>query len=732
MDIIHQIIERNQGFTITIAEIVVFTVFISLILYHLLIYFGRKNFTEGKLYLFFSLLLAGFLFYIFLDTNLYYITGALVINTYVWTTFFTGVSWAVIFFSFLKIMELLLPPGKEVIHVKQGLLIFCGVLPLWLCMALPPLTPFHQEIFRLMWLFTGIFIFFQIWNYLKLYNKTDNNNSEINIIFYGVLGFITYMWIYRVFLMNFPGRMELWIVNNILKITMAFTFALALARKFNREYSDLVTLKKSLEKKVDEKTYQLLWAKEKIENESRLRTDYFIQVAHETKTPLTLIGNYLHRLEKIQGSSHELQIVQHNFGLLRDTMILFLDSEKLEKGLVVYNHQQILSLSEFIQNKIPLYTEFAACNNLVFHARIAPGLMVNCDPLALERILNNLVENAIKFTKEGDIHLTLRKEDNYAILSISDSGPGIPASELPFVFERFYQGAASQNKGLGMGLFIVKKTLESLNGVVTADSWPDGGSTFTVKLPFSRESVITTETVENNHFRQPQLKTTFEANRKTILLVEDHPDMSAYLVSELNDTYNVLHATNGSDALDLLKTVTSLDLILSDVMMNRMSGYELFEALRHDPVYCVTPFIFITARSNHSEKIDYLNRGAVDYIFKPFSVDELQAKITTVLKNTEVQRKAGLSLAIQAINKHIEAPIVSSQEKWKVFEARVREFELTSRQVEVIREVEKGNDYRQIAETLHLSQKTIHRHVQILFEKIGVHNKIDLLKRLFE
>jgi signal transduction histidine kinase/DNA-binding NarL/FixJ family response regulator len=528
--------------------------------------------------------------------------------------------------------------------------------------------------------------------------------------------------------------MELWIVNNTLKITMAFTFALALARKFNREYADLVALKENLEQKVSEKTHELLQAKVKIENESRLRTEYFIQVAHETKTPLTLIGNYLHRLRKVNGMSHELQVVQDNFQLLLDTMILFLDSEKLEKGQLLYSHEHALDLTGFIKRKIPLYTECAAQHNLVFRTDVSENLVVQCDILAMERILNNLVDNAIKYTSEGEIHLTLKAEGNTAVLKVQDSGAGLSKEQLPYVFDRFFQGTSPENTngGLGMGLFIVRETVKSLQGTIDVHSQPGKGTIFTVGIPLTTAKACSQiyEAETPNGREIP--KTIFEVTRKNILLVEDHHDLSAYLVSELNENYNVFHAGNGCEALELLKTTPVIDLIISDVMMHRMSGYTFFESLLQHPVYNHTPFIFITARSNHDEKIGYLNKGAVDYIYKPFSIEELQAKIHAILTHTEHQRKAGLAQAIQAISNSMQLPAAVSHDKWTIFETRKRHYGLTDRQTEVIREVEKGSDYRQIAETLHISQKTIHRHIQILFEKFGVHNKIDLLRKLFE
>jgi signal transduction histidine kinase/DNA-binding NarL/FixJ family response regulator len=733
MDIIHQLIAQNQGIAITIAEIVVFTVLVSLIGYHLMIYFGRRAFPEAKLYLYFSSLLAGFLIYIFVDTNLYFLTASQVIDTNKWTLFFTSISLSLVFYSFMRLALILLHPEEiSTTILRTGLNIYMAFNLVWLMPALPALTRYNGLFFDIFWTVTGLFILFQTIFYLRIYRKRKVH-PEVKLIIVGVLSYLVYMWIYRLMLINFPGELSLWMVNNVLKIAMAFTFAYALARRFNREFRTLELLKGNLEKRVEESTLELRKAKDEIENESQRRTEYFIQVAHETKTPLTLIGNYLHRVKKIQGASAELDIVEKNIDLLRETMIRFLDAEKSPKGIMVYNHQQLTYISDLLEINIPLFKDLAMQNQVEFQSSVAEALHVQADPLAMERIVNNLFDNALKFTPPyGTIRLTLTIAGNDVKLEVSDTGKGMTKAVQANIFRRYYQAdpGSGSTGGLGMGLYIVKQTVDSLKGSISVDSHPEKGSLFTVLLPLCEKSSFAEAKTTASAPDVLKVVPDHSADRKNVLIIEDNTAMLDYLTVELAEDYNVYTAQNGTEALRILDTTPPLDIILSDVMMKDMDGYEFYRNISTHPAFGLIPFIFITARSNQQEKLDYLKRGVSDYIYKPFSMDELKAKIQSVLINASGQRKAGLNDAIDAIHHRIATP--AAPNKWAIFESRIHAWELTDRQVEVIKEVEKGADYKQIAETLHISQKTVHRHMQILFEKFNVHTKIDLLKKLFE
>lgn len=744
MDIINQIIAQEQSVFIMLAEIAVFTVLISLILYHLTIYLGRKSFPEGKLYLYFSSLFFGFLLYIFLDTYQFGVLLGRFINVPAWNAFLIAVSWLII----LKSLMLILDFSLRITETKKSVLakVFRGFTVIALLSMYPIFNAaenYFYATFLIVWFSLGIVIITLLFLYLPVLLKRKLIDLSSKIIGWTSLSYVTYIWFYKLITSSslIQHHLPFWVVNNFLKIGVAFTFAYALAIRFNKEFCDLIELKENLERKVDESTRELQKAKEKIEEASALKTKYFINVAHETKTPLTLIGNYLDRYSKRVGPSEELRIVKENFDLLRESMILYLDVERFEKGAVIYKSDTICDLSHTLMLKMPLFQEVARqkARNLI--VEISDGIKVLADPLAIERIIHNLFDNAIKYTNDHDnISIELSSNQHSAILTVSDSGIGISDSDLPRIFDLYYQSSGSKRNetGFGMGLYIVKQTVDRLHGTIDVQSKFGQGTTFTIKFPLASHLTSNESCAEpvmsakRGKPKQENEENEFHIGRKNILIVEDNQDMLRYLKDELSEQYNVFAAKDGNEALFLLKTSPRPDLILSDVMMAGMDGFEFYRQVNKDAALGLVPFIFITARSNNDEKLEMLRQGVSDYIFKPFSMDELKAKVVSVLKNSNVQRQAGLREAINAIHLQFESSSKPESTKWDLFAARSREFELTERQIEVIKLVEQGLEYKQIAEVLNISQKTVHRHIQILFEKFQVHNKLELLKIFFE
>ena len=744
MDIINQIVAQEQSIFIMLAEFAVFTVFISLIIYHLIIYIGRKSFSEGRLYLYFSGLFFGLLFYIFLDTCQFGILFWNVINVPAWNAFLISVSWIFILKSIMLILQYYLHPSDKKKYILDNVFIGFAVISIG-CLA-PVFLPLGQYLYLIflgLWVALGTAIVFLLDVYLPILRRRPGTDKSSKIIGWTSLLYISYIWFYKLITSSslIHDHLPFWIINNFLKIAIAFTFAYALARRFNREFTDLVELKENLEKKVEESTRELRLAKEKIEEASAQKTNYFINVAHETKTPLTLIGNYLDRYSKRIGPSEELGIVKENFDLLRDAMVLFLDVEKFEKGEVMYDNCNVCDLSKALDLKMSLFKEEALRQNRNFRCDIAGGIYIQADPLAIERITHNLFDNALKFTREQDeITISLSHDERQACLMVSDTGIGIDASSVPHIFDLYFQSSVSKSchMGFGMGLYIVKQTVEAMCGTIEVKSNQGEGTSFLIKFPLTAQAMGSGDVSVEQLSPAPQRQNKavyscqYLTGRKTLLIVEDNADMLRYIKDELTELYNVFAASNGDDAVSLLKTSPIPDLILSDVMMDGMNGFDFYHLISKETTFASIPFIFITARSNNEEKIAMLTQGVSDYIFKPFSMEELKAKIASVLKNTSRHRNAGLQDAINAIHSHIDCPQKVEHGKWEQFAIRAREYDLTERQIEVIKLVEQGLEYKQIAGALNISPKTIHRHIQILFEKFQVHNKLELLKMFFE
>ena len=195
---------------------------------------------------------------------------------------------------------------------------------------------------------------------------------------------------------------------------------------------------------------------------------------------------------------------------------------------------------------------------------------------------------------------------------------------------------------------------------------------------------------------------------------------------------NIFTANNGEVALSKLKIIPKPNVIISDVMMDTMDGFEFFDNIAANPDFMAIPFIFLTAKTTREEKLKGLTKGSLDYIEKPFDMNELRAKIDSVIKNHNQQHMATIQQAIHSLTGQL-SDINSRQDKdWVLFENRCKEFKLTSRQIEIARCIAEGCEYKEIASRLKIAVKTVDRHIQNLYEKTQVHNKIELINLLFK
>lgn len=355
---------------------------------------------------------------------------------------------------------------------------------------------------------------------------------------------------------------------------------------------------------------------------------YFMNIAHELKTPLTIISNYLDKYIKDYGENKDIEIIKNNIESLKKDMIDFLDFGKIERGQPFYNHNQIINLSESIKNKIVVFSINALKKNIVLNKKIEDNIYIKIDPFALDRILNNLLDNAIKYNKEnGIVEVNLETKNNRVILTISDTGIGIDPKSIKKLFNPFNQVIdGSKSSGVGLGLFIIKKIIDDINGDINVESKLNKGSKFTITLPLAKREILIKQDqeIKNND------KTT------TILIVEDNEDLLNYLSISLQEYFNIEKASNGKIALEKLNKIKP-DLIISDIMMPEINGFELFDTINSKENYRDIPFIFLSAISANEYKIRGLESGAVDYIVKPFKIEELFAKINSLIRFKKIR-----------------------------------------------------------------------------------------------
>lgn len=471
------------------------------------------------------------------------------------------------------------------------------------------------------------------------------------------------------------------------------------------------------------------------------KTNTFINLAHETKTPLTLINNYLDEYIKKHGDNKEMEIIKWNVQRLTTDIVNFFDLERFNKGFSIYDHNQISDLSRILSYKLTLFKSLAKKKNIVIEEEIEENCFILAHPAAVERIINNLVENSLKYTHEnGQVKVSLVAQDDQLCFSVADTGIGIPSHLHLKIFEPYFQlsNHLKLNEGMGMGLSIVKKIVDDMKGAIVLKSQLDQGTEIKVLLPryiVTKEEQLSQYDISMDlsvpvSYMAPNDKI-FGPSRSFILIVEDNKEMLNYLAENLGDRYNVYVAMNGIEALKKLHSIAHLDLIISDVMMDEMDGLEFCKTVSLNASYRHIPFIFLTAKTTALDKLNGLKLGAIDYIEKPFLIDQLILKIEAVLANLEKQRLAIVKHAYSSLLKtNTAAPEMVTELPSREYERNCRRYNLTHREIEIIELIVKGQPYKIIGDSLNISNRTVDRHVSNIFSKLSVNNKIELINKL--
>lgn len=400
----------------------------------------------------------------------------------------------------------------------------------------------------------------------------------------------------------------------------------------------------------------------------RAKTAFFSNVSHEFRTPLTLmLGPMEDMLAEKRGPlqpevKDNIEVMHRNSLRLLKLVNSLLDFSRLEANRMQaqYEETDLGSLTRDLASSFRSTVESAGLKFSVVTEALPDKAYV--DREMWEKIVLNLISNAFKYTLKGEIKIHLKAEQRNAQLIVKDSGIGIPKSELGKVFERFHRvsGAAGRNhEGTGIGLALVKELVKQHGGSVSVESEEGVGSTFVVTLPLGTKHLDLKQIVKRNNEQKKDYRARAESylsdivttnelspvtdslavKEKTILLADDNQDMRSYITKLLSDRYTVIAVDNGKAALEVLQKTTP-DLVLSDIMMPQMDGIELLQNLRNHPVHKTLPIIFLSARAGDEAKTHGITLGADDYLTKPFSANELLARVQTQLQMTEVRKKA--------------------------------------------------------------------------------------------
>lgn len=421
-------------------------------------------------------------------------------------------------------------------------------------------------------------------------------------------------------------------------------------------------------------SYYKKWTNQQLmrKNEEKLnqmKFNFFTNVSHEFRTPLTLIITPLESiLKEIKETAIESRIrlvhrhalnLQHLVNQLLDFRRLEISGEKLNLTFG--------DLVDFVKQFEDLFSKLALEKQIDFSVESnMPELFMYFDNDKLYKVINNLLSNSFKFTPLGGTIIVRlsqpieNQNSDFVRLEVVDSGSGISENDLPNVFNRFYQASTTQG-GSGIGLHLVKEYVELHSGDVTVESEPNVKTVFTVRIPTNLAPqkldseilvAVTQDKIDN------QIITT-ASKRDTLLVVEDNDDLRRFLVTELSHKYEVYEAADGEEGENLALS-KSPDLIISDVMMPKVDGFELCKRIKSNVQTSHIPLILLTARTSEELKMTGYQSGADEYLAKPFNLEILLLRIEKLIVQKN-QRQSAFSKKLEVNPKEITITSIDEQ-----------------------------------------------------------------------
>ena len=450
---------------------------------------------------------------------------------------------------------------------------------------------------------------------------------------------------------------------------------------------------------------ELAHVHERVKQIDALKTNFFANVSHEFRTPLTLIYGPVERL--LQSGSlgerdrNDLTIVRRNTSLLYKHVTDLLDVAKLESGKMEVHWTEV-NLAKLLRVVAAFFNSSHLLRTVTLSVQTPEELLAQVDAGKIERVMMNLVTNAIKFTPAGgSVRAFLEREGDFAVLIVDDSGPGIAPAEREAIFERFYKakpGAMANSQGIGLGLSIVREFVQLHHGTVGVGVAPGGGARFLVRLPLKAPAGVTIEAptgftaLASSSVRVDQdvieasaawaertsdlprstsdLGTVTGDDKSLVLVVEDNQDLSGFIRQCLDPECHTIAASEGAQALELARQHAP-DLIVTDMLMPGMSGQVLVRELKADATLADIPVIILTARADDELKTSLLADGVQDYVTKPFVLEELRARVRNqlVAKHARDMLQRELTSQTRDLNKLAEEMAIRARELARAKEA---------------------------------------------------------------
>jgi signal transduction histidine kinase/DNA-binding response OmpR family regulator/ligand-binding sensor domain-containing protein len=446
------------------------------------------------------------------------------------------------------------------------------------------------------------------------------------------------------------------------------------------------------------------------------KTRFYSNITHEFRTPLTIIQGMANELEEHpeQEPKRKINLIKKNSRNLLALVNQMLDLSKLQAGKAIPDLKQD-DIIGFISYLVESHESYAKLQNLglQFYSE-EKELVMDFDAKKLEQILANLFSNAIKFTPEyGKILIVAKKITtggiSYIEIKVKDNGIGISKENLPHIFDRFHQvNPIYNNQGSGIGLALVKELIGIMNGTIRVESILNEGSTFFITLPIQNKSPLVKEADQHVFKSLPVINSPkkqgpvlSENGLPILLIIEDNTDVTYYLETCLKGHYQTLSRSNGKAGVETALEILP-DVIISDVMMPEMDGFEVCKILKEDERSSHIPIILLTAKATKEDKIEGLTQGADAYLTKPFEKEELMIRLDKLM---EIRK---------TLQKKYSNSLISSQSDNKVIESKEDSFIGKIEKIILANLEDDDFSINELSRELHLSRSQVHRKIKAL------------------
>lgn len=479
---------------------------------------------------------------------------------------------------------------------------------------------------------------------------------------------------------------------------------------------------------VEEQTYQLTEQAKKLQEVDKAKSKFFANVSHEFRTPLTLIIGPLKDITKNAATisrdvtEKKAKLALRNSNRLLKLVNQILDISKVESGTMELQVKEI-NIVSLVQSITRAFGSLAEQRQIsIIQEYFSENIPLFIEADAIEKVMVNVLSNAFKFTPpNSEILISIKEEDEFVQIGIKDSGPGVEASELIHIFDRFYQTNESNKVnqvGTGIGLALSKELIELHKGSINAESEPGSGLSIIVSLRKGRNhftenqiaQVEDTSKLSTNgiHLDVEEVigvhEQEQEVGKTTILIIDDNQEIRSYLGEHLESEYQILESDNGLDGLAMAKKNLP-DIIICDVMMPKMDGYEFCKELKNDQETDFIPVILLTAKAEQSDKLEGLGLGADDYIMKPFDIEEVKARAKNLIQSRKklMDRfsKSGIKL---------ELPLADMPKAEMIFIEEIRDHILAGMEDE-------NFGVEELAQKALTSRRTLHNRIKKITNK---------------